>query len=298
MDIRPEVAAIQGRALGAAFCTTDPAAVLEDAATDLVLIASDHASHADYAVAALRAGKAVHLEKPPVVTREQLDRLLACLRTARRPRLHLGYNRRFAPAVAELERRLGPLAGPTFVTCAVSGYRLSRAHWYNWPNQGTRVAGNLVHWIDLGYRLSGRRRPVWVEVTVPVPGAAGAPIVLGTEFDDGSLVTVRFSSASDETFGVRERLAVERQGLAAEIDDFHTLRLARRGQEERHRYRRDKGYAAEMTALARLVGADEWDDRTPADLARTGVIQLAAQAALAAGGGRTRVDGLLPPEGR
>jgi len=300
MDIRPEVAAVQGHALGAAFCTTDPAAVLDDAATDLVLIASDHASHADYAVAALRAGKTVHLEKPPVVTREQLDRLLACLRTAPRPRLHLGYNRRFAPAVTELERRLDPLEGPTFVTCAVSGYRLSRAHWYNWPNQGTRVAGNLVHWIDLGYRLTGRRRPVWVEVSVPATPAAadGDPIALGAEFDDGSRVTIRFSSAGDETFGVRERLDVKRQDFTAEIDDFRTLRLARRGQEERHRYRRDKGYAAEMATLARLVVAGEWDDRTPADLARTSVIQLAAQAALAAGGGRTRVDGLLPPEGR
>jgi predicted dehydrogenase len=300
MDIRPEVAAVQGRALGAAFCTTDPVAVLEDAETDLVLVASDHASHADYAVAALRAGKTVHLEKPPVVTREQLDRLLACLREASRPRLHLGYNRRFAPAVAALQRRLDPLDGPTFVTCVVSGYRLSRAHWYNWPNQGTRVAGNLVHWIDLGYRLSGRRRPVWVEVTVPATPAALAwdPIVLSTEFDDGSLATISFSSAGDETFGVRERLDVKRQDLAAEIDDFRTLRVARRGRRERHRYRADKGHAAEMAALARLALADQWDDGTPADLARTSVIQLAAQAALAEGGGRTRVDGLLPPEGR
>lgn len=300
MDVRPEVAAVQGRALGAAFCTTDPAAVLDDAATDLVLVASDHESHADYAIAALRAGKAVHLEKPPVVTREQLDRLLACLGAASQPRLHLGYNRRFAPALTELERRLDPLEGPTRVTCVVSGYRLSRAHWYNWPNQGGRIAGNLVHWIDLGYRLTGRRQPVWVEVTVPATPAAAAEdsIGLDVEFDDGSQVTIRFSSAVDETFGVQERLDVKRQDLTAEIDDFRTLRLSRRGQDERHGYRRDKGHAAEMATLARLVAAGEWDERTPGDLARTSVIQLAAQAMLAAGGGRTRVDGLLPPEGR
>jgi len=157
-----------------------------------------------------------------------------------------------------------------------------------------------VHWIDLGYCLTGRRRPVWVEVAGPPTPAetAADAVVLDVEFDDGSQVTIRFDPAADATFGVQELRDVTRRDLAAEIDDFRTLRVSRQAWGERHRYRRDKGHAGEIAALARLAAGGEWDERTPCDLARASVIQLAAQAALAGGGGRIWVDGLLPSEGR
>ncbi len=300
MDIRPEVAAAQARALEAAFCTTDPEAVLADAGTGLVLIASDHASHADYAVSALRAGKAVHLEKPPAVTADQLDRLLRCIGEVDEPRLYLGYNRPFAPVVIDLQKELDRLAGPTSVTFEVQGHRLGRAHWYRWPNQGTRIAGNLVHWIDLGYRLCGYRLPSWVEVSVPPDPSKsdGDAIVLSVEFDDGARVTIRFSRSPDETWGIREHVHVARQDLAAEIDDFRSLRISRAGRQQYRRYRRDKGHAGLMAALARRVIDREWDPLTVRDMARTCAIQFAAQAALANGGGRQSVDAYLPREGR
>jgi predicted dehydrogenase len=299
MDIRPEIAAVQARALAADFCTTDPAAVLEDRETDLVLVASDHASHAAYATAALSAGKAVHLEKPPVVSFEQLGQLLACLQEMECPPVQLGYNRPFAPAVTDLQRHLAPRDGPTSVTCVVSGYRLGRAHWYNWPDQGSRIAGNLVHWIDLGYRLVGRRPPVSVGVTLPTSPAALAldTLLLNAEFDEGSLLTISFSSAPDDTLGVRERIDVTRGDLRATIDDFRALRVRQGGRVSVHRYRWDKGHAAAMAALARRVRSGEWDPRTTVDLARTSAIQLTAQALLAEGGGWSRVEDVPIGEG-
>jgi predicted dehydrogenase len=299
MDLRPEVAAMQAQALGAAFCTTDPAAVIEDPETDLVLVASDHASHADYAIALLRAGKAVHLEKPPAVEWAQLARLIDCVAAFDRPRLWLGYNRPYARAMHDLAARLEPVPGPTFVTCVVSGYRLSRGHWYHWPGQGTRIAGNLVHWIELGYRLVGQARPRWVNVVVPEPAApARDAVVLSAGFEGGSLLTIAFSSAGDETYGIREALDVKRGSLAAEIDDFRTLRVRQDGRLETRRYRTDKGHAALMARLARDLRCGQDGRALCQDLARAGAIQLAAQAALGEGGGTRSVDTLLHPAGR
>lgn len=300
MDVRPEVAAAQARALRSDFCSTDPEAVFADARTELVLIASDHASHADYAVLALKAGKAVHLEKPPAVTAPQLERLLRCLGEVDRPRLALGYNRPFAPAVIDLGKELDSLDGPTRVDFTVQGYRLGRAHWYRWPDQGTRIAGNLVHWIDLGYRLVGRLLPSWVDVSVPTdPSEAGRDaIALSVGFEDDSRITIRFSSSGDETWGIRERVRVEKQNMTAEIDDFHSLRISRAGVERLHRYRRDKGHAALIQALALRMRDGKWDPGTMKDTARACAIQLAAQAALAEGGGRKSVNAFLPTQGR
>ncbi len=300
MDIRPEVAAVQARALGAAFCTTDPEAVITDEGTALVLVASDHASHADYAIAALRAGKAVHLEKPPAVTPEQLDRLLRCLDDVAAPRLYLGYNRPFAPAIIDLSRELDRLTGPTSATFEVEGHRLARAHWYRWPNQGTRIAGNLVHWIDLGYRLTGRGLPSWVDIAAPPESSRldADAIVLSVGFDDGARVVIRFATSKDEIWGIRERLRVARQDLVAEIDDFRSLTISRAGRWKRRRYRRDKGHAGLMATLAAHVIHGTRDPFILRDMARTGAIQFAAREALAAGGGRRDLSPYLLPQGR
>lgn len=287
MDVRPEVAAVQGRALGARYCTTDPARIIDDPDTDLVLIASDHASHADYAIAAIGAGKAVHLEKPPAVTPDQLDRLLRCLRTTPAARLHLGYNRPHAPATKALVARMASMTGPTAVICHVRGYRLSRAHWYRWPNQGTRVAGNIVHWIDLGYRLSGRQRPAAVEVRVS-DGSASDPdaFEIRVAFEDASTVDIRFSSDEDSTYGMREQIEVRKEALTALIDDFLTLTIDESGRRSRLTFPRDKGHSANMAALAALrVDPARLQDAIR-DVELTGAIQFAAERCLIEGGGR------------
>lgn len=287
MDIRPEVASRQARAMGADFCTTTATDVIEDADTRLVLIASDHASHARYAIEALRAGKAVHLEKPPAVTRDDLDALVQQLESSPPWCFHLGYNRPFAPAVVDLQSYLQEESGPTTTLCTVHGYRLGRAHWYRWPNQGTRVAGNLVHWIDLGYRLGGRKSPARVEVQgVDGPADARECITLVVGFDDGGETTVRFSAGEDDTYGIRESIVTTRGNLRATIDDFRRLTVERSGRRWQRSYARDKGHAGNITALVTSMLRPSWDPQTIADLRAVGAVQIAAEHLLRAGGGR------------
>jgi hypothetical protein len=203
--------------------------------------------------------------------------------------LHLGYNRPFAPAILEVQSRLARFSGPTRIVCRIRGYRLSRAHWYRWPNQGTRVAGNLVHWIDLGYRLSGRQLPL--SLTVDLSDSAHDPdaLSLSIAFDDGSDTTIHFSSDEDEVHGMRETIEIGRAGFTAVIDDFLALVCCDGDTRDERRYGRDKGHHANLAALASLARREpsrEEIDRLISDLERTGAIQFAAQRALLNGGGR------------
>jgi predicted dehydrogenase len=70
---------------GLHYYTDDADEIISDPAIDLVYIASNHATHAEYAIGALRAGKAVHIEKPHVVHQNQLERLCSAM-TESRPR--------------------------------------------------------------------------------------------------------------------------------------------------------------------------------------------------------------------
>jgi predicted dehydrogenase len=75
--------------------------VIEDQDVDAVLILTPDHTHADLACAALRAGKAVFVEKPLDITVEGCDRIL---RTARETgtRLYVGHNMRHMPVIRKM----------------------------------------------------------------------------------------------------------------------------------------------------------------------------------------------------
>jgi predicted dehydrogenase/threonine dehydrogenase-like Zn-dependent dehydrogenase len=64
-----------GNRYGFAFCTSEVDEILSDSATDAVFIATRHSQHADLVLRALKAGKAVFVEKPLAVNAEQFERM-------------------------------------------------------------------------------------------------------------------------------------------------------------------------------------------------------------------------------
>ena len=79
---RASTAEILAQRFGAQSCTSFDALLSSD--IDAVYIATLHDSHADYATAALAAGKHVLCEKPATVNAAQLDRVLAMARDRKR----------------------------------------------------------------------------------------------------------------------------------------------------------------------------------------------------------------------
>jgi len=97
-------AARYGRQYGFESVSTDVDAVLASPEIDVVVIATRHDTHAQFIVRALAAGKHVFVEKPLAITHSEIDAVEAALRGSRaeRPRLMIGFNRRFAPLAMEV----------------------------------------------------------------------------------------------------------------------------------------------------------------------------------------------------
>jgi predicted dehydrogenase len=278
-DIRPEVASVHARALGAAFHTADYAELLADTATVAIFVTTDHASHAAHVVAALEAGKAVHVEKPPAINPEQLTLILDAL-TRTGGTLTVGYNRPFAPAYPIVMSAVGGETGPIAAAMVVKGFKLPPEHWYYWPNQGTRLAGNLVHWIDLGYRIASGARPISVQVTRDRsrhPASAADAAAIAIRFDDASLVSIAFTSAGDDLRGVREWIEIGRGGTSIRIENFDRLEILCGAKVARRRFGRDRGHAAEIRDVVRKLRARERDAVRVRDLVVTSAILFAAQ---------------------
>ncbi len=277
-DIRPEVAAVHARALGAAFHTADFNELLADAATQAVLVTSDHGSHARHVAAALDARKAVHVEKPPAVTPEQLTLMLGALARSGGT-LTVGYNRPYAPAYPLMMNAIVEERGPVTAAMIVKAFKLPREHWYYWPEEGTRLAGNLCHWIDLGYRVVLRARPVSVHVMrdrsrLPVDAADG--VVIAIRFEDASLISIAATTAGDDLRGVREWIHIGRGGTSIRIDDFDRLEITRGTRIVRRRFGRDRGHAAEIRDVVRKLRARVKDDEMISDMVMSSAILFAA----------------------
>src|SRR5579862_7343176 len=84
---------------------SDQAAALADPTIDAVVIASSTDTHADLVEAAARAKKAVFCEKPLDLDLRRAKACLAVAEEAGTP-LMVGFNRRFDPNFARLERQI------------------------------------------------------------------------------------------------------------------------------------------------------------------------------------------------
>ncbi len=123
--------------------------------------------------------------------------------------------------------------GPATIIALIREVEITADHWYLWPNRGTRVAGNLCHWIDLAFHLLGPGpRAVEVAVSPRVsddPRDADAERAFTITFDDGSVATLMPTTRGDSVRGVQEQIEIRRGGLALRLDDLWRLNGLRAG---------------------------------------------------------------------
>jgi predicted dehydrogenase len=255
----PQIAAMVGREYGFALATTDSErAIAEMPAPGLVVVATAHDSHTQLACAALKAGHRVFVEKPPTVTPEDVHRLAAGMRS-NPGSVEIGFNRRYHPLVRRARARLLRESGATSISCTVKELVFEPDHWYFWPNQGTRITGNLCHWIDLAiFLLEGGPMPVSLALSPRIPGSeigSDEERVLTVSFEDGSLLTVLATTRGDDIRGVQEQIDIRRGRTTITIDDLWKLRIRSGGIERYSRTLfRDKAHTTMYReALGRVV---------------------------------------------
>ncbi|WP_295608384.1 Gfo/Idh/MocA family oxidoreductase [uncultured Lamprocystis sp.] len=222
MDIDIHKAASLYEQFGLRYYTDDAEKIIVDPAIDLIYIATNHASHADYAIRALRAGKSVHIEKPHVVRLNQLERL--CATMAECPgQIGLGFNRPYSRIGREIKRALDSQTGAAMFNWFIAGHEISPEHWYFKEEEGGRVLGNLCHWTDFVLQLVAPqdRYPLTINPTRGLK--SDCDIAVTFTFGDESIAAITFSAKGHTFEGVRERFAAYRGNVLISMDDFRDL---------------------------------------------------------------------------
>lgn len=265
------------------YYTNEAQDVLSDPAVDLIYIASNHASHADYAIEALKRGQSVHIEKPHVVDENQLQRLCTAMQDSS-GHVALGFNRPRSPIGREIKRRLNEQAGPSVFNWFVAGHEIPPDHWYFREEEGGRVLGNLCHWTDFVYQMVPPDRRFPIEINPTRAEQRDCDIAVTFAFGDGSIAAITFSAKGHTFEGVKERFAGHRGNALIVMDDFKTLVID--VVDTRHRMRmrfRDHGQERSITDSYRMLGANPEPDSRASRIAyvwETGQLFLKTKQAL------------------
>lgn len=200
--------------------------ILEDARIKHVFVASNHASHSEYAVRSLHAHKNVYVEKPIGVDYRQLASLYHAISGHPDLRCHFGYNRPFSRSIQEIRRCISSDTGPLTFSAFITGHFLPLNHWYRSPSEGTRICGNLGHWIDLFIHLMYHRglpELLTIRLTPANPHVPDDNLCLAISTDKADLCSITFSSHSEPFEGIRETINVSFGSDIYTIDDFRAM---------------------------------------------------------------------------
>lgn len=193
----------------------------------LAYIASNHASHTDYATFFLKRGVNVYIEKPISVSKEQLAVLKEQVRSSS-ANVYFGYNRPFSAAIQELKTYIRSEA--ITLNCTVIGHMIASDHWYRKPDEGTRVCGNLGHWIDLAIHLLNLRGGVkLIDITIAYADKDFFDDNLTVIFttDKLDLITLTLTAREEPFEGINESIVFQQNNLFVKIDDFRRAEFQR-----------------------------------------------------------------------
>jgi predicted dehydrogenase/threonine dehydrogenase-like Zn-dependent dehydrogenase len=238
------------RRFGFGAAGTDLDAVLDDPSVDAVFVVTRHSSHAALTAQALRAGKAVFVEKPLALDGAGLDTVLDAVAESGNDRLQVGFNRRFAPLLGQARERFGRRIGPATVRYLVNAGRLEGQSWYLRSGEGTRFVGEGGHFVDtVGWLLGADPSTVYACAT---PGQADVSVSLG--YPDGSTAVITYATTGATGFP-KETLDLLADGKVLHLDDFARAAVHGRTRWASPRIPRgrDKGQQAQLAAFLAAV---------------------------------------------
>lgn len=253
--------------------------ILEDPQINLVYIVSNHATHAEYAIEALKKGKHVHIEKPHVVNLNQLTRLVRAIEESK-GRVSLGFNRPHSVLGRKIKSCLDQEPGPGMYNWFIAGHAIDPDHWYFAEAEGGRILGNLCHWTDYIFTLVADEDRYPITITPTRHIKSDSDIAVTYLFGDGTIGIITFSAKGHTFEGVRERFSGHKGNSLIAMDDFSDLVIECGDQKSKWKLRhRDHGHERSIVFSYEMSIAKN-EGRSASYIAETAMLFLKTKEAL------------------
>jgi len=235
------------------YVTNDYIKLLEDESIDMIIISTQHNSHANFIIQALEAGKSVYCEKPLCLTIEELDKIEAAYR-ASKGELFCGMNRRHAPFIKQIRNNLSTDKIPAIYDYIANAGYIPDNHWtQDERTGGGRIIGEACHFIDVIQYLDGSDL-LSLKVTFARNSAypKNDNAIITLNFQSGAIGNVIYTSMGSKKYP-KEQLRVFSNGKVFEMDNYIKMHQYGSINKTKVKLKQDKGIKNEYEFIYQVL---------------------------------------------
>jgi predicted dehydrogenase len=210
---------------GFKYATTDVKELLEDKNLDAVIITTRHNLHAIEAIQALKAGKAVFVEKPMAVNRTELDELTRTLNETKKP-IMVGFNRRFSKYAVEIKKHVSKRTNPMIINYQMNAGYIPLDNWIQTEEGAGRIIGEACHIFDLfNFFTDSELETISVDKITPKNSYFSPKdnIVVTLKYRDGSLCSLTYTALGNGKYP-KEFCQIYFDGKIIVLEDYRSLK--------------------------------------------------------------------------
>lgn len=250
-------AAQASNSFGFEYTTNDYKRLIDDKDIDLIIISTNHNTHAKFIVEALEAGKHVYCEKPLCLTLDELERIETAYH-ASSGELFCGMNRRYAPLVQKIKENMSTDKIPAVYDYIANAGFIKSDHWtQDEAVGGGRIIGEACHFVDTIQYLDGSKLEslsITYADNEAYPKKDNALITL--RFSSGAVANIVYTSMGSKKYP-KEQLRVFSNGAVCELDNYIKLHKYGNVKTTTMKLRQDKGINDEYKHIAAVIGGKE-----------------------------------------
>jgi predicted dehydrogenase/threonine dehydrogenase-like Zn-dependent dehydrogenase len=207
-----------------AIATTDNNDLIESASCNVLVISTQHNTHAQLVLAGLQQGKHIFVEKPLCISQQQLNDISYQMsHQAAGLQLMVGFNRRFSPLMVKLKQLTQQVHAPLVMQYEIQAGFIPANHWtQNRDIGGGRLLGEVCHFVDACRFLAGCSIVNASAVALASNGLAQDSILINLAFADGSIANINYFCNGNKAIA-KEKLTVHSAGKTAILDNFRKL---------------------------------------------------------------------------
>lgn len=239
------------------YVASDYRKLLEDESIELIVISTQHNSHAKFIVEALEAGKNVYCEKPLCLTLNELNKIEEAYRKSS-AELFCGMNRRHAPLIQQIKNKLSTGTIPAVYDYIANAGFIPEGHWTQDEKVGGgRIIGEACHFIDVIQYLDGSGL-ISLNINFAQNEAYSKRdnAIITLKFKSGAIGNIIYTSMGSKRYP-KEQLRVFSNGVVCEMDNFIKMNYYGSIKKVRVKLKQDKGIKNEYEFIYNVIRGKE-----------------------------------------
>ncbi len=242
------------------YVTNDYRRLLEDTEIDLIIVTTQHNSHAKFVIEALNANKNVYVEKPLCLTAVELNEIEEAYSRSK-AELFCGLNRRHAPLIDKIKQNLSTDKIPAVYNYIANAGYIPEDHWTQDEQKGGgRILGEACHFVDTIQYLDGSKL---VSLKVDFAQNEAYPqkdnAILTLHFQSGAIGSILYTSMGSNKYP-KEQLRVFSNGRVMELDNYIKINEYGKIKRTKLKLRQDKGIMNEYKFIYKVLKGDAKND--------------------------------------